>query len=148
VTRAKLGRLTAEREAALKAVIESHERVSDNDAEQTRVRDDYSRALHRLEKFQGARPAGARIIIGVCRKLSRRYESEDFHLIGTLADSIQVVRAGRARSKVFSDQHCNQSWCRHRTTRSRAAWLKHNQPGARRFWLPAFTAVATKLMWT
>ena len=50
--REKLARLTAEREAAIKAVVEGHERVSDTDAEQTRVRDDHSRALHRLESFK------------------------------------------------------------------------------------------------
>ena len=43
-TREKLAKLVAEREAAIKAVVEGHERVADNDAEQTRVRDDRSRA--------------------------------------------------------------------------------------------------------
>src|SRR2546429_3993183 len=50
--REKLGRLTAERETAVRAVVEGHERVSDTDAEQTRVRDEYSRSLHRLESFK------------------------------------------------------------------------------------------------
>ncbi len=50
--REKLARLTAEREAAVRAVVEGHERVADSDAEQARVRDEYSRALHRLESFK------------------------------------------------------------------------------------------------
>ncbi|MGZ8848536.1 MAG: AAA family ATPase, partial [Pyrinomonadaceae bacterium] len=50
--RAKLARLVAERQGALKAVVEGHERVSDTDAELTRVRDDYSRTQARLESFK------------------------------------------------------------------------------------------------
>src|ERR1041385_3417424 len=52
IAREKLGRLTAERETAVKAVVDGHERVSDTDAELTRTRDDHSRALHRLESFK------------------------------------------------------------------------------------------------
>ena len=88
-TREKLGRLTAEREAAVKAVIEGHERVSDSDAEQTRVRDDYSRALHRLESFKELDSRRTHYSLAVQEAFSAN-DSEDFHLIGTLADSIQV----------------------------------------------------------
>jgi chromosome segregation protein len=88
-TREKLGRLAAEREGALKAVVEGHECVSDNDAEQTRVRDDYSRALHRLESFKELDQRRTHYSLAVQEAFSAN-ESEDFHLIGTLADSIQV----------------------------------------------------------
>ncbi|PYS27980.1 MAG: hypothetical protein DMF75_19510, partial [Acidobacteria bacterium] len=87
--REKLGRLTAERETAVRAVVEGHERVSDTDAEQTRVRDEYSRSLHRLESFKELDQRRAHYSLAVQEAFSVN-ESEDFHLIGTLADRIQV----------------------------------------------------------
>src|SRR6266446_4147794 len=51
-TREKLAKLVAERESAIKAVVEGHECVADTDAEQTRVRDDHSRARHKLESLK------------------------------------------------------------------------------------------------
>src|SRR5947209_5457219 len=87
--REKLGRLTGEREMAVRAVVEGHERVSDTDAEQTRVRDEYSRSLHRLESFKELDQRRAHYSLAVQEAFSVN-ESEDFHLIGTLADRIQV----------------------------------------------------------
>src|SRR3989440_4130137 len=87
--REKLGRLTNERETAVRAVVEGHERVSDTDAEQTRVRDEYSRTLHRLESFKELDQRRAHYSLAVQEAFSVN-ESEDFHLIGTLADRIQV----------------------------------------------------------
>src|SRR5437660_725804 len=87
--REKLGRLTAEREAAVKAVIEGHERVSDTDAEQNRVRDEYSRSLHRMESYNELDQRRAHYSLAVQEAFSVN-ETEDFHLIGTLADKIRV----------------------------------------------------------
>src|SRR5438067_3874502 len=87
--REKLGRLTNERETAVRAVIEGHERVSDTDAEQTRVRDEYSRTLHRLESFKELDQRRAHYSLAVQEAFSVN-ETEDFHLIGTLADTIRV----------------------------------------------------------
>src|SRR6266567_1139058 len=87
--RDKLARLVAEREAAVKAVVEGHERVSDTDADQMRVRDDHSRALHRLESFKELDQRRAHYSLAVQEAFSAN-ETEDFHLIGTLADAVQV----------------------------------------------------------
>ena len=84
--RKKLAGLTSEREAAIRAVVEGHERVSDTDAEQTRVRDDYSRALHRLESFKELDQRRAHYSLAVQEAFSAN-QKQHFHLIGTLADS-------------------------------------------------------------
>src|SRR5690349_15469415 len=88
-TRAKLARLTAEREGAVKAVVEGHERVSDTDAEMTRVRDDYARTQARLESFKDLDDRRAHFSLAVQEAFSAN-QAEEFHLIGTLADSIKV----------------------------------------------------------
>src|SRR6266545_357668 len=44
--------LHAERERAVDAVVQGHESVSDTEADLTRVRDEYSRAKHRLESLK------------------------------------------------------------------------------------------------
>lgn len=87
--REKLSRLVAEREAAKKAVIDGHERVSDTDAEQTRVRDEHARALARLDSFKELDQRRTHYSLAVQEAFSAN-EAEDFHLIGTLADSIKV----------------------------------------------------------
>ena len=46
--RERVAKLQAERETAVDAVIRGHEAVSDTEAELTRVRDEHSRASHRL----------------------------------------------------------------------------------------------------
>jgi chromosome segregation ATPase len=51
VIREYLAKLSAERETAVHAVVQGHEAVSDSDAELVRVRDEYSRARHRLESL-------------------------------------------------------------------------------------------------
>ena len=52
VARERLAKLVAERETAVRAVVEGHERVSDTDAELTRVREEHSRTRHRLESLR------------------------------------------------------------------------------------------------
>ena len=87
--RAKLASLVAERESAVKAVVEGHEKVSDTDAELTRVRDDFGRTQARLESFKDLDDRRAHYSLAVQEAFSAN-EAEEFHLIGTLADSIKV----------------------------------------------------------
>jgi chromosome segregation protein len=87
--RAKLARLVAEREGAVKAVVEGHERVSDTDAALTRVRDDFARTQARLESFRDLDERRTHYSLAVQEAFSAN-EAEEFHLIGTLADSIKV----------------------------------------------------------
>lgn len=132
-TREKLGRLTAERAAAIKAVVEGHERVSDNDAEQTRVRDDYSRALHRLESFKELDQRRTHYSLAVQEAFSAN-ESEDFHLIGTLADSVQVdARWEHAVEGVFGSTLQSILVPTPDDAIRAAAWLKSNQAGRATF---------------
>ncbi len=138
ITREKLGRLTAEREAAVRAVIEGHERVSDNDAEQTRVRDDYSRALHRLESFKELDQRRTHYSLAVQEAFSAN-ESEDFHLIGTLADSMQVdARWERAVEGVFGSALQSILVPTPDDAIRAAAWLKNNQAGRATFLVTGF----------
>ena len=137
-TREKLGRLTAEREAAVRAVVEGHERVSDNDAEQTRVRDDYSRALHRLESFNELDQRRTHYSLAVQEAFSAN-DSEDFHLIGTLADSIQVdARWERAVEGTFGSSLQSILVPTPDDAIRAAAWLKNNQAGRATFLITGF----------
>jgi chromosome segregation protein len=136
--REKLGRLTAEREAAVKAVVEGHELVSDNDAEQTRVRDDYSRALHRLESFKELDQRRAHYSLAVQEAFSAN-ESEDFHLIGTLADAIQVdAQWERAVEGAFGSTLQSILVPTPDDAIRAAAWLKNNQAGRATFLVTGF----------
>src|SRR6266481_1080207 len=138
VTREKLGRLTAERESAVRAVIEGHERVSDNDAEQTRVRDDHSRALHRLESFKELDQRRTHYSLAVQEAFSAN-ESEDFHLIGTLADSIQVdAQWERAVEGVFGSSLQSILVPTPDDAIRAAGWLKENQAGRATFLVTGF----------
>jgi chromosome segregation protein len=137
-TREKLARLTAEREAAIKAVIEGHERVSDNDAEQTRVRDDYSRALHRLESFKELDERRTHYSLAVQEAFSAN-KSEDFHLIGTLADSIQVdAQWERAVEGAFGSSLQSILVPTPDDAIRAATWLKNNQAGRATFLVTGF----------
>src|SRR3984893_6544182 len=137
-TRQKLGRLTAEREAAIRAVVEGHERVSDNDAEQTRVRDDYSRALHRLESFKELDQRRTHYSLAMQEAFSAN-DSEDFHLIGTLADSIQVeARWERAVEGTFGSSLQSILVPTPDDAIRAAAWLKSNQAGRATFLVTGF----------
>jgi len=138
VTREKLGRLTAERESAVRAVIEGHERVSDNDAEQTRVRDEHSRALHRLESFKELDQRRTHYSLAVQEAFSAN-ESEDFHLIGTLADSIQVdAQWEGAVEGVFGSALQSILVPTPDDAIRAAAWLKNNQAGRATFLVTGF----------
>jgi len=134
----KLAKLTAERESAVRTVIEGHERVSDTDAEQTRVRDDYSRALHRLESFKELDSRRAHYSLAVQEAFSAN-ESEEFHLIGTLADAVSVdARWERAVEGVFGSSLQSILVPTSEDAIRAAAWLKNNQAGRATFLVTGF----------
>jgi chromosome segregation protein len=136
--REKVARLTAEREAAVRAVVEGHERVSDTDAELTRIRDDYSRSLHRLESFKELDDRRAHYSLAVQEAFSAN-EHEDFHLIGTLADSIQVdARWERAVEGVFGSSLQSILVATPNDAIRAAAWLKNNHAGRANFLVTGF----------
>src|SRR5712691_6202364 len=137
-TREKLAKLVAEREAAIKAVIEGHERVADTDAEQTRVRDDHSRALHKLESLKELDQRRAHYSLAVQEAFSANQE-EDFHLIGTLADSIQVeAQWERAVEGVFGSSLQSILVPTPDDAIRAAGWLKGNQTGRATFLVTGF----------
>lgn len=131
--RAKLARLTAERAEAIKAVVEGHERVADSDAEQARVRDEYSRALHRLESFKELDERRAHYSLAVQEAFTAN-NREDFHLIGTLADKIEVdERWERAVEGVFGSSLQSILVPTPEDAIRAAAWLKTNHAGRATF---------------
>jgi chromosome segregation protein len=137
-TREKLAKLVAEREAALKAVVDGHERVADTDAEQTRVRDDHSRALHKLESLKELDQRRAHYSLAVQEAFSAN-QREDFHLIGTLADSIQVdAQWERAVEGVFGSSLQAILVPTPDDAIRAAGWMKENQAGRATFLVTGF----------
>ena len=136
--REKLARLVSEREDALKAVVEGHERVSDTDAEQTRVRDEHSRAQARLESFKELDDRRAHYSLAVQEAFSAN-ESEAFHLIGTLADSIKVgAEWERAVEGAFGSSLQSILVPTPDDAIRAAAWLKDNHIGRATFLVTGF----------
>jgi chromosome segregation protein len=88
--RERVAKLQAERETAVDAVIRGHEAVSDNEAELTRVRDEHSRASHRLESLKELDQRRAYYSPAVQLIFSPTETPRDFHFIGTLADALNV----------------------------------------------------------
>src|SRR5678816_4944523 len=88
--RARVNRLQAEREIAVDAVVRGHEAVSDTEAELTRVRDEFSRASHRLESLRQLDSRRAYYSPAVQLVFSPSETPRDFHFIGTLADALNV----------------------------------------------------------
>jgi chromosome segregation protein len=87
---ARVSKLQAERETAVDAVVRGHEAVSDTEAELTRVRDEYSRASHRLESLKELDQRRAYYSPAVQLIFSPSETPRDFHFIGTLADALNV----------------------------------------------------------
>jgi chromosome segregation protein len=83
-------RLQTERESAVDAVVRGHEAVSDTEAELTRVRDEHSRASHRLESLKELDQRRAYYSPAVQLIFSQTETPRDFHFIGTLADALNV----------------------------------------------------------
>src|SRR5689334_174902 len=88
--RGRVARLHTEREAAVDAVVRGHEAVSDTEAELTRVRDEYSRASHRLESLKELDQRRAYYSPAVQLVFAPSETPRDFHFIGTLADALNV----------------------------------------------------------
>src|SRR5688572_5074678 len=88
--RARVTRLQAQREYAVDAVVRGHEAVSDTEAELTRVRDEYSRASHRLESLKELDQRRAYYSPAVQLVFAPSETPRDFHFIGTLADALNV----------------------------------------------------------
>ena len=88
--RARVTKLQAEREIAVDAVVRGHEAVSDTEAELTRVRDEHSRASHRLESLKELDQRRAYYSPAVQLIFSPSETPRDFHFIGTLADALNV----------------------------------------------------------
>ena len=88
--RGRVVKLQAERETAVDAVVRGHEAVSDTEAELTRVRDEHSRASHRLESLKELDQRRAYYSPGVQLIFSPSETPRDFHFIGTLADALNV----------------------------------------------------------
>jgi len=131
--REKLARLIDERETAVKAVVEGHERVSDTDAEKLRTRDEHSRTVHRLESFRELDERRAHYSFAVQEAFSAN-ETEDFHLIGTLADAIQVdERWERAVEGTFGSALQSILVPTPDDAIRAAAWLKNNHAGRAHF---------------
>jgi chromosome segregation protein len=88
--RERVTRLQAEREYAVDAVVRGHEAVSDTDAELSRLRDEFSRASHRLESLKELDHRRAYYSPAVQLVFSPAETPRDFHFIGTLADALNV----------------------------------------------------------
>jgi chromosome segregation protein len=88
--RSRVAKLQAERESAVDAVVRGHEAVSDTEAELTRVRDEHSRASHRLESLKELDHRRAYYSPAVQLVFSPSESPRDFHFIGTLADALNV----------------------------------------------------------
>lgn len=88
--RSRVAKLHAERETAVDAVVRGHESVSDTEAELTRVRDEHSRASHRLESLKELDQRRAYYSPAVQLIFSQSETPRDFHFIGTLADALNV----------------------------------------------------------
>jgi chromosome segregation protein len=88
--RSRVAKLQAEREMAVDAVVRGHEAVSDTEAELTRVRDEHSRASHRLESLKELDQRRAYYSPAVQLIFSPTETPRDFHFIGTLADALNV----------------------------------------------------------
>jgi chromosome segregation protein len=89
-SRSHIAQLNGEREAAVDAVVQGHEAVSDTEAELSRVRDEYSRTRHKLESLQELDQRRAYYSPAVQLIFSRSDAPRDFHFIGTLADALNV----------------------------------------------------------
>lgn len=129
----KLARLLAEREAAVKSVVDGHERVSDTDAELLRVRDDRSRTLHKFESLKDLDQRRAHYSLAVQEAFSAN-EQENFHFVGTLADAIRVdARWERAVEGVFGNSLQSIVVPTPDDASRAAAWLKQHQAGRATF---------------
>jgi chromosome segregation protein len=136
--RERLARLVAERETALRGVVEGHERVSDTDAELTRIRDEHSRTQHRLESLHELDQRRANYSATVQKVFSANAE-EDFHFIGTLADAIQVdSRWEEAVEGIFGSSLQTVLVPTPEDAARASMWLRENKAGRAAFLVTGF----------
>ncbi|HSE21180.1 MAG TPA: AAA family ATPase, partial [Pyrinomonadaceae bacterium] len=88
--RERVTKLQLERETAVDSVVKGHEAVSDTEAELSRVREEFSRASHRLESLKELDLRRAYYSPAVQLLFSPAENPRDFHFIGTLADALNV----------------------------------------------------------
>lgn len=97
-----IANLNRERETAVDTVVRGHEAVSDTDANLTRVREEYSRAAHRLESLKELDQRRAYYSSAVQFIFTHNDSPRDFHFVGTLADLLNVdAKWERAVEGVF-----------------------------------------------
>jgi len=90
LARDRVTSLQIERETAVDNVVKGHEAVSDTEAELARVREEFSRASHRLESLKELDLRRAYYSPAVQLLFSPGENPRDFHFIGTLADALNV----------------------------------------------------------
>jgi chromosome segregation protein len=132
--RERVARLQAERETAVHAVVRGHEAVSDTEAELTRVRDEYSRASHRLESLKELDHRRAYYSPAVQLVFSNDEAPRSFHFIGTLADALNVdAKWERAVEGVFGSSLQSIVVPTPEDAVRAAQWLRENNGGRASF---------------
>jgi chromosome segregation protein len=132
--RGHIATLHAERERAVDAVVQGHEAVSDSEAELTRVRDEYSRAKHRLESLKELDDRRAYYSGAVQLLFSEESAPRDFHFIGTLADALNVeAKWERAVEGVFGSSLQSIVVPTPDDAARAAQWLRENNGGRASF---------------
>jgi len=132
--REQLDRLHAEREIAVHAVVQGHEAVSDTDAELSRVRDECSRATHRLESLKELDERRAYYSSAVQFLFSKTDLPRDFHCLGTLADALKVdAKWERAVEGVLGSSLQSIIVATPDDAVRAAQWLKENNAGRASF---------------
>ena len=126
--------LHAERERAVDAVVQGHESVSDTEADLTRVRDEYSRAKHRLESLKELDDRRAYYSGAVQLLFSEDSAPRDFHFMGTLADALNVeAKWERAVEGVFGSSLQSIVVPTPDDAARAAQWLRENNGGRASF---------------
>jgi chromosome segregation protein len=132
--REHIATLQAERERAVDAVVQGHEAVSDTEAELTRVRDEFSRAQHRLESLKELDDRRAYYSSAVQLMFSEESAPRDFHFIGTLADALNVeAKWERAVEGVFGSSLQSILVPTPDDAAQAAQWLRENNAGRASF---------------
>ena len=134
IAREYVTQLTNERAAAVEAVVQGHEAVSDTDAELTRVRDEFSRTRHRLESLKELDERRAYYSSAVQYVFSHEDAGRDFHHLGTLADLINVdAKWERAVEGVFGSSLQSIVVPTPEDAVRAARWLRENNAGRASF---------------
>jgi len=115
-------------------VVQGHESVSDTEADLKRVRDEYSRAKHRLESLKELDDRRAYYSGAVQLLFSEDSAPRDFHFIGTLADALNVeAKWERAVEGVFGSSLQSIVVPTPDDAARAAQWLRENNGGRASF---------------